>query len=416
MLETPCRRLIALALLVPALLLGPPASAGQKPEPKLEEGTWITVSSADLAAVRGAFPARAELAAIAETASHRGLSVALVGEKELVALSQAMHEKFHRCGGFVAHDSQAEALETLYAPPVSTDNLAVTYTIDNGPVARALVAEVSATNIVSTINLLAGNSNRYYTATGGVNAANQLLSRWSGYAGGRTDVTVSLHRHAAWSQPSVVATIQGRTLPNEIVILGGHLDSINSSSPATGMAPGADDDASGIASLTEAFRTLMAKGYRPNRTVKFIAYAAEEVGLRGSKEIAAQHKQQGANIVGVLQLDMTNFKGSTVDMAFLTDFTNAALTTFARNLVTTYLTGVTHTTTACGYGCSDHASWHQQGYPASMPAEAIFGQHNRRIHTSSDTLANSGPTGSHAAKFARLAAAFVAELGKGGFL
>ncbi len=53
-----------------------------------------------------------------------------------------------------------------------------------------------------------------------------------------------------------------------------------------------DDDASGIASLTEVIRAAMAMGYRPARTVKFMGYAAEEVGLKGSKEIALCVQEQ----------------------------------------------------------------------------------------------------------------------------
>ena len=78
-------------------------------------------------------------------------------------------------------------------------------------------------------------------------------------------------------------------------------------------APGADDDASGIATLTEVLRIAMAEGYRPRRTVMFMGYSAEEVGLRGSRAIAQRFAAEGRNVVGVLQMDMTNYRapGST---------------------------------------------------------------------------------------------------------
>jgi leucyl aminopeptidase len=225
-------------------------------------------------------------------------------------------------------------------------------------------------------------------------------------------VSVQLFNHAGWAQPSVIATIQGTTLPSEIVVMGAHLDSINRSGGTT--APGADDDASGVATLTEVLRVAMLKGYRPSRTVKLMAYAAEEAGLRGSREIASSHRSSGANVVGVLQLDMTNFKGSSVDIVLLTDNTNAPQNQFVEQLVDTYV-GVPRGTTQCGYGCSDHASWTNAGYPASMPFEALFGQHNTSIHTANDTLARSGGNANHALKFAKLAAAYLAETAKGGF-
>jgi leucyl aminopeptidase len=146
-----------------------------------------------------------------------------------------------------------------------------------------------------------------------------------------------------------------------------------------------------------------------------MAYAAEEVGLRGSGEIAAAHQSAGTNVVGVMQLDMTNYKGSTPDIVLMTDYTNAAQNSFIQSLISTYLPTLTQSTSACGYGCSDHASWHNRGFAASIPFESLMSQYNPRIHTANDTLANSDPTAGHAAKFARLAAAYLAELAKGGF-
>jgi leucyl aminopeptidase len=376
---------------------------------------WITLAARDAAALQLSVPGDDWDLPLEIHAERDGVVLARVPEERLGSLARAVHERFKRCGGFVTHSSLDAALDALYLPPPELPAaLAVSYTLDNAAVAQALIAAVQPANIVDTINLLAANTTRYYTSTGGVNAANQLKARWESYAAGRGDVTVELFTHPTWAQPSVIATIQGTSLPAEVVVLGGHLDSINSSSPATGTAPGADDDASGIASLTEAFRAAMTNDYRPQRTVKFMAYAAEEVGLRGSGEIAAQHLANGINVVGVLQLDMTNYKGSTPDIVLVTDNTNAAQNTFVNSLIDTYL-GLTRSTSTCGYSCSDHASWHSRGFVASLPFEAVVGQHNPRIHTVNDTLANSDPTGAHAAKFSRLAAAYMAELAKGGF-
>lgn len=388
------------------------ASAGAQKLPA-EREVWITLAERDLAVLQQSRSLGDWEHALQVYAGHDGLVLALLPEERLEALGRAVHQRLKRCGGFVAHPSREAALDALYVRPVFAP-LAVSYTIDNAAVAQALLAAVQPANILDTINLLAGNTTRYYTTGGGVNAANQLKARWEGYAAGRSDVTVELFSHPNWAQPSVIATITGTSLPSEVVVIGGHLDSINTSAPTTGTAPGADDDASGVASLTEAFRAAMANDYRPQRTVKLMAYAGEEAGLRGSGEIAANYLANGVNVVGVLQLDMTNYKGSTPDIVLVTDNTNAAQNTFVGNLIDTYL-GLSRSTSSCGYACSDHASWHSRGFAASMPFEALVGQHNPRIHTANDTLANSDTTAGHAAKFARLAAVYMAELAKGGF-
>ncbi len=405
------RRTAALALCA-ALALGPQSVLAQGLAGDDSQEVWITLSTRAVEELRQSREGDAWAEWFQEYESHAGVSLALVRESQIHELSRAMHARFHQCGGFIAHASREDALEALYFDQSLVTAPLVDYTLDNAAVANALAGDVLASNIVSTINLLAGNTTRYYTSTGGVNAANQLKARWEGYATGRSDVSVQLYVHPSWAQRSVIATITGTTLPSEVVVIGGHLDSINSSNPSTGTAPGADDDASGVASLTEAFRVAMARGYRPQRTVKFMAYAAEEVGLRGSAEIAANHQSTGVNVVGVLQLDMTNYKNGT-DVAMITDLTNAAQNTFVRTLIDTYLPGVTHTNDTCGYACSDHASWHNRGFAASFPFESLTT--NPRLHTVNDTLANSDPTGNHAAKFARLAAVYMAELAKGGF-
>jgi leucyl aminopeptidase len=66
----------------------------------------------------------------------------------------------------------------------------------------------------------------------------------------------------------------------------------------------------------------------------------------------------------------------------------------------------------CGYGCSDHASWTANGYPASIPFESTMEDINRKIHTAQDTLESAGGDASHAVKFAKLATAFVVEMAK----
>ncbi len=278
---------------------------------------------------------------------------------------------------------------------------------------------MAANNVQSTIQSLSSYPTRYYTSATGVQAAQWLRDSWIGYAAGRSDVRVFLWSHT-WAQPSVVARIQGTQFPNEAIVIGGHLDSTTSS----GNAPGADDNASGVASFTETFRAAMATGYRPARTVFFIAYAAEEVGLRGSQAIATafQGPTMRYKVVGKLQFDMTNYKGSTVDVGILKDasYTNAAQNTFLQSLITAYAQDIVpgpgatfDATTQCGYGCSDHASWNTRGFPASIAFESRFGQHSPYIHSANDTLANSDPTAAHALKFSKLGAAYMAELAKG---
>lgn len=390
---------------VSAFAKAPPAKA---PDPEV----WITLGSDALEHVKTAF-ASAGHAAPLLSGQKEDITALRVRESQLNLISRMMHEKLNRCGGFIYHDTEAAALAAM-DPSVAAKGAkatAVTYSLDNAATVTALQAGVQELAIRGVIDHLSSYTTRYYTSTTGVTSANWLKGYWESLVpAARTDVTVEFFNHASWAQPSVILTITGTTMSEEVVVLGGHLDSTSSGSTA----PGADDDASGIATLTEVIRVAMLQDYRPDRTVKFMAYAAEEVGLRGSSAIATKYAADSVDVVGVLQLDMTNFKGRPdVDVAMVTDRTNAAQNTFITNLLGTYQPELQWTTTTCGYACSDHASWTSAGFAASMPFEAPLNASNRYIHTVNDTLHNSGGDARHALKFAKLAAAYVAELAKG---
>ena len=359
----------------------------------------------------------------AATADRRAENIHLVqvDEDDLLQLSAAVHRELKRCGGFMFHPSQAEGLASLQRQAGTAKMAAVaaltrpSYTIAQQAVVPGLLSQMQASNIGQTIVDLSAYVNRYYQTAGGVSASDWLKQRWTTLAGGRSDITVEQFTHASWKQKSVIATIKGTDRPTEVVVIGAHLDSINQAGTTeTTRAPGADDDASGVASITEVLRTMVANGYKPRRTLKFMAYAAEEVGLRGSQEIATSYANAGTNVVGVMQLDMTNYKGSVNDIYLYTDYTDSAQNTFVSNLIKTYLPTLKVGTDKCGYGCSDHASWTAKGYYASLPFEAAFNQDNPYIHTANDTYANSGNQADHSLKFARLAMAYMVELGSDG--
>ncbi|WP_126284427.1 M28 family metallopeptidase [Burkholderia stagnalis] len=340
--------------------------------------------------------------------------VVQVDDTALGALAAAVHRTRGHGPGFVVHDSYDEARQALQPlPSALAKQAAAEYKVANVSQISTWIQQLQASNIVSTITSLSGFTNRYYTTSHGVAASDWLALQWKQLAGGRADVTVEQFAHASWPQKSVILTIKGSDASAGTVVLGGHLDSTVGWTTENTRSPGADDDASGIASLTEALRVLLANNYKPKRTIKFIGYAAEEAGLLGSKAIAKQFRAQNANVVGVLQLDMTNYKGDAKDIYLITDYTNAAQNTYLSNLARTYLPELTVGTSQCGYACSDHASWNSQGYPASFPFEADKND-SPYIHTVNDTLENSDRQANHALKFGKLALAYAVDLGNGG--
>ena len=403
------------ALFLVLLLLGAVAAAGEEPSgPEPDQGVWITIGADAFETLRLQTEISFEERALERISQRSQVVLTRVHVDDLPRISAHVHNAHRRCGGFIVHRTRKLADRALEKVAAKTpEGAPIAYTIDQQARVQELASQVESEQIREAIDRLSSDfNNRYYQHPSGTSAAHWIRDRWQSYAVGREDVTVELFEHSDWSQPSVILTIPGATLPDEWVVLGGHLDSIAS---GTGnpdfIAPGADDDGSGIAVLTETIRVALAEDFRPQRSVAFMGYAAEEVGLRGSQDIASTFGNAGTNVVAVLQLDMTAFNGSVEDIGLLSDFTNNDLTAFVGELITTYQPDLQWTLTACGYGCSDHASWHGEGYPAAMSFESRFGQHNSAIHSTSDTLTTLGNNADHAAKFARLALAFAVEIG-----
>lgn len=385
--------------------------------PAFAQTVWITVDAGTAAKLKNAPYQVADRQSLMKSLGinnlHAGKQLpvlASIDEQDISLLSGQIHQQLHRCGGFIAHNSLAEAMSAV-ANPVS---LAV-FTpppLSQGTLVNSMLPMLNNSIIAQTITDLSAFTNRYYTTTSGKNAADWIASQWTSLVSGRSWATVSRVTHSGYNQQSVLLEFVGSEFPNEIVVLGGHLDSINQSGTTeTTRAPGADDDASGIATLTDIIRVMATQNLRPKRTIRFYGYAAEEVGLRGSKDIATAAASAGKQVIGVMQLDMTNYKGGVDDIVLMTDYTNSSLNSYVQSLISTYQPNLKQSTDVCGYGCSDHASWHNAGYAAVMPFEAKFNSSNPKIHSVNDTLANSDQTAAHALKFAKLGLSFALELG-----
>ncbi len=373
---------------------------------------WLTVDNDVLAQIQPKLNK-----SVQSLYSAHGATVVKMNQDEVEALSGAIHDELHRCGGFMTHDSYEEARATLDHQSDSVfaqKAIFADYSIDQGSIVVPAVAAVSEISIRDMIVSLSNFNSRHYKSETGVKSSEFIRDTWADLSKHRSDVKVELFSHPKWPQSSIIMTIEGSEKSDEIVIVGGHADSITAGifgggSP-TARSPGADDNASGIATITEVIKVLMAQNYKPRRTVQFMGYSAEEVGLLGSKEIANKYKADGKKVVGVMQLDMTLNKGTAdKDIVMMSDFTNAAQNDFLGKLIDQYVK-VSWGYSRCGYGCSDHASWTGAGYPASMPFESTMEDINKKIHTANDTLQTAGGDAKHSAKFAKLATSFVVEL------
>lgn len=282
-------------------------------------------------------------------------------------------------------------------------------TIPDGPSHQSEVNSIKSglvkENIESTLIQFSSFRNRYYTSETGVEGSQYIFDSCQAIASGRSDISCSIFTHSDYPQFSVIARIEGNA-GNETVIVGSHLDSIAPGMP-TGSAPGSDDDGSGSMTTMEIFRTIVESGFRPENPLEFQWFAAEEVGLRGSGDVAADYADRGVAVRAMIQLDMVGYTGIERTVGIVTDFVDAETIQFVRQLVDEYL-DIGWTNTVCGYGCSDHASYTREGYRSTFPFEAQFNNRNPLIHTPRDDM-NSVDI-DHCLEFAKLGLAFLVEL------
>ena len=95
---------------------------------------------------------------------------------------------------------------------------------------------------------------------------------------------------------NVIGDLKGSTNPEQVVIVSGHLDSWD-------LGTGAIDDASGVAVAMEVANLIKREKLRPRRTVRVIAWANEENGLRGGKGYAEAHAAEAQNHFAGIEMD-----------------------------------------------------------------------------------------------------------------
>ncbi|OGQ93909.1 MAG: hypothetical protein A2284_02100 [Deltaproteobacteria bacterium RIFOXYA12_FULL_61_11] len=347
--------------------------------------------------------------------------------KELAAYGTVLHRGPGFCLQLLDEGASEKVMAVVQESPLVLDGGVVRVLLDEAvagsfslgqsdlpPVQKderiaSVLAGMTPARILATMRHLESYPNRHHRLPTANVAPEWIQGAMRGLVASPEQVRLFEHKNTP--QRSVLATIPG-TSPHRVV-LGAHLDSLaskNSSNPE-GLAPGADDDASGVGAMLAIMASLRESKLVLKHTVDFVAFAGEEGGLLGSQEVAKDYRQRGLTVLGMLQLDMNAYlrQGDPLVLYFVKNGTSAELNTFAARLIETYL-GLPCAQQNLYLGTSDHASFMQQGFPAIFPGEnpRAF---NNAIHTKNDTTAVATALDFSLAN-ARLALAFVLTLGE----
>ena len=114
-------------------------------------------------------------------------------------------------------------------------------------------------------------------------------------------IHLSMEAHFEDDAPSanVVGEIRGSEIPEEVVLIGGHLDSWD-------VGQGAQDDGVGCVIAMEAARLIHELDLKPRRTIRVVLFTNEENGSRGAKAYAKEHAGELGNIVAAIESDLGN--------------------------------------------------------------------------------------------------------------
>lgn len=293
-------------------------------------------------------------------------------------IARLAHEDLAACGsieGLSLDDTVVTTLPSALSPIFST-------TVKL-PTAATLADKISATNIQTNDKALEALGTRYHAGANSATAVAKVKSMWQAVLPTGATLT-EFSNNGVTTQNNVVLTIPGTKDDSTTLIIGAHLDSINRSDQTS--APGADDDASGIATLTEIIRVIHDSGATFQRRIEFHAYAAEEVGLYGSAQMAKSYAASGRKIVGMLQMDMNAYSTSdnTNKIFLVSTDTSGVLRRGLKDLLDLYLGGnYTEMSLAASSGTSDHKSWTNNGFHTVFPFEHPQ-NYNKTLHTTQD--------------------------------
>lgn len=184
-----------------------------------------------------------------------------------------------------------------------------------------ILSQVSRANIEATIRKLASFGTRHTLSSQtdpvrGIGAARTWLTEKFQEAADASEgrMTVDLNSFIRYpgdneriifpvNITSIVTTIKGSSDSDRLYVTGGHYDSRNSDPiDYQGDAPGAVDDASGVAVSLELARIFAS--YKPRASIAFTAFAGEEQVLLGAENVAQTYKNNSVNVAGMINLDM----------------------------------------------------------------------------------------------------------------
>lgn len=283
----------------------------------------------------------------------------------------------------------------------------VVYPSEADPFIEDLLSEVNTSNITTSVQTLQDFGTRDAYSSQSFDAQNWISDYFEDLG---LDIEVmDFYMPGGEASNNVIAKQVGTTFPTEFVVVGGHYDSYSS----YGLAPGADDNASGTSGVMEIARIL--SNYEFDRSIIYCAFSGEEYGLYGSAAYANRSSQMGMDIIGYINLDMIGYlqPGSNMISTLVYPQSAQELADFYTAVCSVYLPNLTIQPGTLTNANSDHYSFNVNGYMGIFPFENLYA-YSPYIHTPNDIVGTSYNSEVQAGVFTKAALASVAIMATDG--
>jgi hypothetical protein len=255
------------------------------------------------------------------------------------------------------------------------------------PRIREMLDQVNMDSLEATVQHLQDYESRIWNSENAFAASDWIAGRMASYG---LEVEQQAFNANTWmgsgaAGPNVIGIQRGTLYPDTYVVCGSHFDSFSYSAAfGGGTAPGADDNATGVASVLESARIM--SQYEFEYSIVYCAYGCEEMGLYGSEAYASRCQQEGMDIIGYFNNDMNGYLyGDQIHIDLIYPSSVEPIGTYYMNVASVYFPEMPVRHVDFNEGDSDHTSFNNHGYMGIYPFED-YQNYSPNIHTPQDLI------------------------------
>ena len=258
------------------------------------------------------------------------------------------------------------------------------------PTIREMLDQVNMDSLEATVQHLQDYQSRIWNSNNAFDASDWIAGRMQalGLEVEQQPFYANTWMGSGQAAPNVIGIQRGTLYPDTYVVCGSHFDSFSFEAMyGGGTAPGADDNATGVASVLESARIMTQ--YEFEYSIIYCAYGCEEMGLYGSEAYASRCQEQGMEIIGYFNNDMNGYLyGDQIHIDCIYPNSVEPIGTYYMNVGEVYYPELPIRHVNFNEGDSDHTSFNNHGYMGIYPFED-YENYSPYIHTPNDLIGTS---------------------------